>query len=362
MSTARPRLTVDLGALAANYRTLQALRPGAETAAAVKADAYGLGVEKVAPALYAAGCRTFFVAYTFEGVHLRQLLPAEDARICVFNGPEADEITAYTEHRLTPVLNTLAQLDLWLSAGAGPVILHFDTAMNRLGLTPAEASSLLADPGRYQALDVSCLMSHLASGSDAASPLNARQTALFTELAGKFQALFPKAGTSLSASAGLFLPLEQDEQLIRPGIALYGGGPQDKAEPALKTVATLTAPILQIRTIRAGDTVGYNGLFAADGERIIATLGIGYADGYSRQHGNRSEVLLAGRRCPVVGAISMDLVTVDITECDQLPETGSHAECFGPGLPIEEVAAMAGTISYELISTLGARVERQYTA
>lgn len=361
MKTYRPRLIIDLPALARNYQTAQARRPKAETGAVVKANAYGLGIAAVAPALAEAGCRSFFTAYGFEGVTLRKSLAAfPDCQIYILNGPDPDTINTFHKHTLTPTLNTLEQIALWREQGRGPAILHIDTAMNRLGLSTEEARSLLADPTLTEGLEISHLISHYANSANPTSPANEIQWAAFTKAATQLRTLFPRAAQSLSASGGLFLPFITNEHLTRPGIALYGIGPQDIPEPSLKNVATLKAPVLQIRHLHAGQPVGYSGLWRAPAPTTIATLGIGYGDGYPRHLSNCGHVWLGGARCPVVGNVSMDLTCVDISACQTQPEVGTLAECFGPHVSVEKIAALAGTIAYELLVNLGPRVHRFY--
>ena len=357
----RPRLTVDLTALRNNYRMLAAGHPRADMAAVVKADCYGLGVERIAPALHAEGCRTFFVAYTFEGVALRALLgDDEETRICVFNGPSPGDAHAYAEHHLTPVLNTLDQLSLWLEKGRDAALVHVDTGMNRLGLTRADIETILSDGARFADLPVSHVMSHYAFGADPRAAQNRQQAEDFAAISGRLAQLWPEARRSLSASAGLFLPLDPDEALARPGIALYGAGPQDTPEAAQQTVATLEAPVLQLRTIAPGETCGYSGTFTATRETRLATIGIGYADGYGRSLSNRAVVRLNGEECPVVGNVSMDLIIADVTDCKGSLAPGDMAECFGPHIKVEDHAARAGTIAYEIFTAIGNRVERVY--
>ncbi|GGD00938.1 alanine racemase [Aquisalinus flavus] len=363
ITTHRPRLTIDLAAVAENYRTLAAMRPKADMAAVVKADCYGLGVDRIAPALFAAGCRAFFVAYFFEGVHLREILsrvdPEGTATICIFNGPARDDVDDFTTHGLTPVLNTLEQMRLWRQTGNGPAIIHIDTGMNRLGLTGREIDEIISGEA-YRSLEISYLMSHFAFGANAADPHNAGQAEAFSRTATSLRKIWPSAKLSLSASAGLFLPLEIEEALIRPGVALYGAGPQDHPEQALKTVASLHAPILQIRDIAPGETCGYSGTFTAQRPTRLATIGIGYADGYCRALSNKGVVRINGDDCPVVGNVSMDLIIADISDIEGDARVGDMAECFGDNIRVEDHAARAGTIAYEVFTMLGGRIQKIY--
>ncbi len=360
-TTPRPRLTVNLSALQANYQTLCARRPGAETGAVVKANAYGFGAERVVPALIEAGCRTFFTAYTFEAVRLRQSVEAipDAVNLCVFNGPSAGDLADYDDYNLTPVLNTLAQVSLW-QGQKSTCMLQVDTGMNRLGLTSKEVATLATNADAHGGLKVSHILSHFACSSDPGAAKNKRQVEEFKNLTNKLGKLFPKAEKSISASGGIFLPFDIDEKLTRPGVALYGASPQDQPVDALQTVATLEAPVMQIREVSSGESVGYGATFTGREHARVATLGIGYADGYPRHLSNCGKVILGGRKCPVIGAISMDLITVDITDCEDPIAVGAIAECFGPTLPVAEIATLAGTIAYEIFVTLGDRVERRY--
>ncbi|NHK27900.1 alanine racemase [Parvularcula flava] len=356
----RPRLTVDLAAVAENYRTLAAMRPKAEMAAVVKANCYGLGVDRIAPTLYEAGCRTFFVAYSFEGVHLRWLLSEydENVRICVFNGP-TDDVEIYTRHRLTPILNTIDQMSMWRTHGnEAPCMVHLDTGMNRLGLSEDDFDAICTP--EMAELNVTHLISHFAHGSDPKSPRNRMQAEKFATHFNALAALWPGLKPSLSASAGLFLPLEIDEALARPGVTLYGAGPQDHPESTLKTVASLHAPILQIRDISPGETCGYSGTFTARHPTRLATIGIGYADGYCRALSNKGVVRINGQNCSVVGNVSMDLIIADISDVEDDTQVGDMAECFGENIRVEDHAARAGTIAYEIFTMLGGRIDRVY--
>ncbi|MCI5044341.1 MAG: alanine racemase, partial [Aquisalinus sp.] len=334
------------------------LRPAAELSAVVKANAYGLGVHRVGPALLEAGCQIFFVAYAFEGTALRQLI-GPDAKICIFNGPDADNITDFYANRLTPVLNTAAQIDLWeRSGGDTPAMLHVDTGMNRLGLSPDEATQLAAkDTG----LTISHILSHFSCSDDPEAAENTTQLARFQEARETLHTVFPEVQHSISASGGLFLPHEIEENLTRPGLALYGICPQVSLESALKTVAQLEAPVLQVRELKPGDPVGYGSTYRANKHMQVATIALGYGDGYSRALSGKGEVMLANTACPILGIVSMDLITVDISNCSEEVKIGDMAECFGHTLNIEKVAANAGTIPYELLVTLGDRVKRVYT-
>jgi len=365
MRAANPRLDIDLSAVAANYRRLAAAAPAAEPAAVVKCDAYGLGATPVARTLIAeAGCRTFFVAYSEEGAALRSALGDEPA-IYVFNGPFPETIAVHRAHRLTPVLNSLEQARLWAEAAPGaPAALHVDTGMNRLGL-PANDVAAARSIGK---LGVTLVMSHLACASDETKAMNERQRRDFEEAA----ALFPSAKRSLSSSGGALFGARYAYDMVRLGVGLYGVNPHDAPVSGLSPVATLTAPVIQTRDIAAGETVGYGATFKAPRRMRLATVSLGYGDGFPRSASNKGIALIAGAPCPIVGRVSMDLIVLDATTAPTSLAVGDRAEFFGPALSIDDQAARCGTIGYELLTAigglsrprgpgaLGGRVERRY--
>lgn len=363
MRAFNPLLEIDLAALCRNYRKLADATPEAEAAGVVKCDAYGLGAAAVGRALMRQEkCRSFFVAYSEEGALLRKALgPAAD--IYVFNGPFEPYIEAYRRHRLIPVINTLDQARLWASAmHDAPAAIHFDTGMRRLGLSPRDADAL---PGLAD-LKIALVMSHLACASDPSHPMNARQR----ELTMKIAARFPDARVSLSSSGGALIGAPNDFNMTRIGVGLYGVNPFDAGATPVEPVARLTAPVIQVQEIDAGETVGYGATFTAGRKSVLATVSLGYGDGYPRAGSNRAAAVLCGVRCPIAGRVSMDLIVLDATAAPQRPQIGDRAEFFGPALPIDEAAAHCGTIGYELLtgvgglarphSALGVRVERRY--
>jgi alanine racemase len=344
---------IDLPALARNYAALaQAATPGT-CGAVVKADAYGLGLAPIARRLQAAGCRHFFVATPTEGVALRGIL--SDAEILVLDGLGGASPEEFIAADLTPVLNTPVELARW--GRAGPAAVHIDTGMGRLGLAAADIDALRREAGSGHDIDVRYVMTHLACADEPDHPLNRVQLAAFDEL----RTLWPAARSSIGNSAGLLLGHEFSGDLARPGIALYGANPFYRAANPVEPVVTVKGRILQIRDLAPGATVGYGATFVADVRKRIAVVGIGYADGYLRSLGNRGVAEVAGRRVPVVGRVSMDLVCLDVTELDAQEATeGDWATLIGGGISLEEVAAQAGTINYELLTSLGARLERIY--
>lgn len=355
----RTELTIDLGAVAANWRAVAAVH-GAPTAAVVKADAYGLGAARVAPALAAAGVRDFFVATAEEAVALRPLLPS--ATIAVLHGYDPDAAGFYTGFDLFPVLATPAQIAAYQARAREisrplPAMLHLDSGMNRLGLGMAELRWLTADAGRMAGIDWRYALSHLSSSERADDPLNHLELGRFKEAC----ALLPPMKRSLANSSGIFLGAAFRSDLARPGAALYGINPTPGRPNPLRPVARLTAPVLQVRNIAPGETVGYNATWTAARPTRIATVGYGYADGYCRAAAGRAEAAFDGARVPLIGRISMDLATFDVTDHPGVVP-GARLELIGPSVPVDEFAGWAGTIGYEILTSLGHRAARLYAA
>jgi alanine racemase len=351
----RPVLTVDLDAIASNWRLLCQTH-GAPTAAVVKADGYGLGAALVAPRLLAEGARHFFVAQLEEAVALRPLLPG--VLIGVLNGFAATEAHAYLAHDLLPVLGSLPEIAAYqaLARSAGrplPALLHVDTAMNRLGLSAAELAAIRADPSLLGGIGWAYVMTHLASAEEPADPLNARQRQLFAEAC----ALLPDTPRSFANSSGIFLGPGFRSDLARPGAALYGINPTPGAPNPMRPTLRLAAPVLQVRRIAAGEGVGYNASWAASRPTTVATVALGYADGYHRAASNRAQAAFDGLRLPLIGRVSMDLVTFDATDAPSL-SPGDKVELIGPAIPPDEVAGWAGTNGYEVLTSLGHRALR----
>ncbi len=347
-------LTVDLDALAHNHGVLRELAGSAQVAPVVKADGYGLGAGPVTRRLIAEGAEIVYVARVAEGVRLRQALGPGPA-IRVLDGcPDPEAASALTGARLTPVLSSLDQVELWSGARGHEAALMVDTGMNRLGLRPEEAHALAASPDRLRHVEVCAVLSHLACAEDAAHPMNAAQHARFVQAADAF----PGARRSLANSAGCLLDgFAFDE--VRPGIALYGGGPRGIADPRFRPVATLDVPILQVRTVRPGESVGYGAAFTAPGTLRVAVVAAGYADGVLRAGGPRLYGSLDGARLPVLGRISMDLLALDVSDCPAA-RPGARVELLGPNVNVDAAAAACGSIAYELLTRIGARVARRY--
>jgi alanine racemase len=371
-------ITVDIGAIVENWRYLDSLSgPRTETAGVVKANAYGLGAARVAPALAKAGCRTFFVMSLDEAVALRRALTDsghDDCRILALGGCHAGQQAAFKESRITPVINSLEQLQHWRDAalvtgGGRGAALHLDTGMTRLGLDPEETAWLLRRIEDGEApladIDVELVMSHLTAGEDLADESSDRQLASFARL----RAALPDLPASLANSGGTLRGGGFHMALNRPGIALYGlhpagldaTGDQSDQAASLHPAVTWQARILQRRTAAAGDRVGYNGTHQLQRDSHIFTLGVGYADGYPRSLGNLATVTIAGMSAPVIGRVSMDSITIDVTDLDQARlATASHAEILGAGYALARMAGDAGTIGYEILTQLGQRPVRRY--
>lgn len=366
------RLTIDLSALRENYRLLKRQAGTAKVAGVVKADAYGLGANTAGPALWDAGCRTFFVALPEEGIALRKVLP--DAGIYVLNGlfgPEA--APAYGRYRLMPVLGSQADVACWEAFGwdgdtPRPCALHVDTGMNRLGLSVEEALSFAADNQLTGAVSPKLLMSHLVCADDPTNAMNRRQLESFQAVG----AAFGKIDSSLSNSAGTFMGPDFAFDLVRPGIALYGGAPVGGVVNPMRTVVKAEARIVHVRHARAGETVSYGASHTFTRDSVVAIVSVGYADGYHRAGSGAGVPLrgavpkgaqgaIHGRRVPVCGRITMDLTMFDVTDLGlDGVSAGDWIELFGDTIAIDEAAAAAGTISYEMLTSLGRRYHRHY--
>lgn len=348
-------LRVDLDALARNYRLLREHAAPAECAAVVKANAYGLGVEPVVRRLLREGCKRFFVATAAEAHELRTLAPT--AEIAVFEGALASTVDALAKLDVRPVLNTVEQVERW--RGRGPALLHLDTGMNRLGLGSNDVAALAVRKDVLADLELDFVITHLACADTPGHPLNAEQLARFERM----RRLLPSAPTSIGNSAGTLIDAAHRGDLVRPGIALYGGNPFSDRPNPMTPVVTLTAPILQLRDISDAQTVGYGATYLASPPARLAVVGIGYADGYPRRLGNGGVAAIDGRRVPVVGRVSMDLICVDVTALPRdSVRVGDPVELIGRTVGLDEVATAAGTISYEILTGLGHRLVRDFTA
>lgn len=341
----RGKLTIDLDAIIANWRALDALTgPDCETSAVVKANAYGLGAARVGKALAGIGIRTFFVAVPTEGEMLRPAVGPEPL-IYVLNGYARDALDLYRTHDLRPVLNSADQARAWFTDRAGaPSAVQVDTGMNRVGMEAAEFASLGALPD-----SVRLLMSHAGCADDPAHKLNAIQLGEFLRLIEGLD-----CQRSLAGTAGVLLGKDWHFDLTRPGIGLYGGFPFEGARPVVR----LEIPIIQIRDVNPGESIGYSASWTAERPSRIATLGIGYADGLIRACSNHGLAFINGQRAGFAGRVSMDLTTLDVTDIPCAP--GDMVEILGPHQGINELADTAGTIGHEILTSLGARYQREY--
>jgi alanine racemase len=346
-------LRIDLDALAHNYRLLRERAAPSECAAVVKADAYGLGAVPVARRLLREGCRKFFVATLAEVGELRSLAP--DVSIYVLEGAVLAAVDELVTLRATPVLSSLEQIERW--RGHGRALLHIDTGMTRLGLSAADVRVLASRQDLLKGIELEYVMTHLACADEPEHPQNRAQIALFDEL----RRLLPAAKTSIGNSAATFIDAVHRGDLVRPGIALYGGNPFVGRPNPMAAVVTFLAPILQIREITDAVSVGYGATYVAQPPARLAVIGTGYADGYPRSLGNRASAAVHGLRVPVIGRVSMDLLCVDISTLPrESVRVGDFVELIGPTVGLDEVAEAAGTISYEILTGLGKRLLRQY--
>jgi alanine racemase len=355
-------LTIDLDAIVANYKLLRSKVTPGECATVVKADAYGCGIDQVTTALSRAGCQTFFVAHLSEARRVRAIAP--EAVIYVLNGFSAAAGSGFVETYARPVINSLVELAEWdhfvaTTGFTGSAALHVDTGMNRLGLTIEEAAAIAAQI-RSESHHIALLMSHLACADRPEHPLNDQQIRQFREI----RSLFRGISSSLANSSGIFLDASAHCDVVRPGIALYGGNPMPGKPNPMRPVIELKAHIIQVRNLPKGSAIGYGATWTAKRDSRIAVIAAGYADGIARAAaiGDRAqprEVLVEGKRCPIVGRISMDLLALDVTD---LPVSAVRRDqmvtLIGDGLTLDEVAAQAGTISYEVLSSLGDRYHR----
>ncbi|PWL17280.1 alanine racemase [Falsochrobactrum shanghaiense] len=356
-------LTIDLAALRHNYSAISQRIAPTRAAAVVKADAYGLGASRVAPAFYEAGCRDFFVAHLGEAIALRPFLNP-DATIYVLNGLQPGSEAACARENLLPVLNSLEQVENWARLAKAfdhklPALLQIDTGMARLGLSAEELDRIVDEPSLLDGIDIKFIISHLASGDEPENPANAAQLAAMTSALARL----PKLPVAFSNSGGCFLEKSYYFDLARPGVALYGVGPvlKDGSENPIRPVLTLSARVIQVRNVDKGAAIGYGGTFIASQPMRIATIAAGYADGWFRSLSNKGSAYFGDTRLPIVGRVSMDSITLDVTA---LPEgtlqLGSLVELIGPHQRLEDVARDCDTIPYEILTSLGNRYARVY--
>lgn len=358
-------VTIDLSQIRANWRALAKRVAPAGCAAVVKADAYGLGAARVIPALYQAGCRNFFVATPGEAATALSLAPG--ATVYVLDGALPGSEAELAALGARPVMTSIGEARVWAAlascdAPAPAAALHVDTGLNRLGMSEAQLDALAADEALLARLDISLIMSHLACADDAQHAMNLEQLATFKRLRAKL----PKARASLAASDGLMLGKPYHFDLVRPGYAIYGGQATAQRVCPVQPVVRVSARILQVQDVPAGARIGYSATYKAASARRIATIAAGYADGVFR-HASASNgevggvVSISGTLAPIVGRVSMDLITVDITDIgDPPPQRGEFVDLIGPDLPLEAVGLGARTIGYEVLTRLGTRFYRHY--
>lgn len=360
------RLTIDLDALQANYTHLAWMARPAKCAAVVKADAYGLAAHIIGPALERAGCKTFFVALAHEALRLRHVCP--DATIYVFDGVYENSVDALIQTNITPVLNSLDQIELWARLGERkPCAVQIDTGMNRFGLTVDEAAIFSSIHRAQNLVNLKLILSHLACGSDPNHRMNAEQLKKFQHV----RSLFPDIESSLANSAGTLMGGDFLCDWVRPGIAIYGGEAISTMANPMKPVVTLHARIGQIRHAKKGESVSYGASHVLTRDTKIATVIVGYADGYPRSGSGSGIPLRAngsagaagyidGYRVPLLGRVTMDICMFDVTDVPDDVLAKGWVELIGKNITLDEAAKAAGTVGYELLTSLGSRYERSY--
>ena len=339
-------LTIDLDAIAANWTALNAKTSDhVETAAVVKANGYGLSASRVARRLWKSGVKSFFVAVASEGKTVREAV-GKDADIYVFSGHMAHDTDILNSANLIPLLNSPEQVTRHFNEAPGkPFGVQLDTGMNRLGMEPDDWTDLRSD---LMSAGPRLVMSHLACADEPDHTMNHHQLRTFHELTDGIA-----HRRSLAATGGILLGPDYHFDLVRPGVGLYGGLPFSEATPVVR----LTAPVIQVRTVRPFETVGYANSWTANIESQVATIAAGYADGLIRAMGPRAKVFAGDVPCPVVGRVSMDLITIDVSHLDEVPE---HLEILGTHQGVDDLAEAAGTIGYEILTSLGSRYVRTY--
>lgn len=356
-------LEIDLSALAANYNLFKDRTGSAcETAAVIKADGYGLGVDKVLATLENQNCPFYYVATLEEALHVRSLTKKP---VAVFGGlyPECED--AYIHENIIPVLNSLEQTKRWQAAAANhdiplPAIIHFDTGMNRLGLDEKETKKLHEDSSILDGLNIFYMLTHFACSDEKDHPMNDGQLEKFLQVTSPFSNI----KKSLANSSGILRKDEYHLDQVRPGIGLYGGNPLPEAKNPMAAVVRLFGRILQVRTVNQSCTAGYGATYRFDKESRLATVALGYADGFLRSlssNDNRcAHVYYQGTACPIIGRVSMDAIIIDISHLDKMPHEGEAVEILGPHQSVDDLAVAAGTIGYEILTDLGQRYRRYY--
>ena len=355
-------LEINIDSIIHNYQLINNKVGNTECAAVLKADAYGMGASVVAKALDKVGCSTFFVATIDEGIELRACFSKNENQIAVLSGLLEGSEDIFYSNKLTPVLNDTEQIKKWAIYNkqkkiSAPSILHIDTGMNRLGITINELYDIIKNPTELKELHVEWIMSHLACGDQPRDIMNEKQLSVFLNAKKEF----PNVKASLANSAGVFLGQSYHLDMVRPGIALYGSGSGSIPSKPLKQVIKLYSRILQIRTLSTGASVGYGASYRVSEATRVATVGLGYADGYMRSLSNCSWVFFNGLRLPVIGRISMDYITIDITQiASEKIKTGDFIEIIGDKFTLDDLATVANTVPHELLTRLGTRHHRIY--
>jgi alanine racemase len=356
-------LTINLDAAVRNYRLLQGLAaPGARAGAVVKANGYGLGAAALGEALAAAGCNEFFVASAEEGAALRTVL--FNARIFILSGFYDGAAELYAAHNLIPLLGSFPEIEAYkkLSFRQGKkheAFLSFNTNLNRLGMGARETETLIANPRMLEGINVTGILSHFACADEKDHPMNEAQYKIFDRIAGHF----PNAEKTLANSSAIFRDQKYHYDLLRPGMAIYGLNPTPEAVNPMQAVVSLNVPVIRTLNVRRGASVGYGAAWIADKDTVLATVSAGYADGLPRHLGNSGAFYWQGKRCPIRGRVSMDLITVDLSAIPENdhPRAGDYMEVLGPHQSADDLARDAGTIGYEILTALGQRYERQYS-
>ncbi|MCC8418000.1 MAG: alanine racemase [Rickettsia endosymbiont of Bryobia graminum] len=356
-------LEIDLAKIRANYRIISELCQNSEVSAVVKANSYGLGANFIAPALETENCRNFFVTTIDEAIALRKVLTKKDSNIFVFNGVFYNDIQEFNNNNLIPIINNLQQLEIWQGYAKSyskllPCAIHIDTGMNRLGMSEKNLNYIIDNPELLSGLKLLYIISHLSESEIKESPYNLQQLLKFKH----YLSFFPKIKASLANSSCVFLGKEYHFDLIRPGAALYGINPLGNSfENPMHNPVRLIAPIIQLQELLAEDYIGYNMTFKTTRKSLIATLPLGYADGYFRALSNNGEVFIDSYKCPVVGRVSMDLITIDVTD---LPPgqvfLGKEVEIIGNNCTPDKISNIINTISYEILTNIGNRYKKIY--
>ena len=351
-------LTIDLAAVRENYNILKRAVNGVECAAVVKANGYGLGADKIGPTLVKAGCTKFFVAHLEEGIKLRNYVG--DAEIHILGGLLPGVSDAYRDHQLIPVIGSLREFTIWSSYTKDsnlPCDIHVDTGMLRLGLPPDELRQIADNPELLVGLNISNVLSHLASADELESSQTGKQLKAYKEA----RDILPMGNACLANSSGIFFGTPYHFDMVRPGVALYGANPIPNSKNPMQPAINLKARIVQTREARVGDTVGYGAGHKVTGHSKIATLAVGYADGYLRSLSSNAFGYIGEHRIPLVGRVSMDLITFDVTQVPvNLCTVGAWVELIGPNHSVDDLANEGGTIGYEVLTSLGSRYHRVY--